>query len=280
MIQVGTLGNLYTVPTTNVMGTTKVDGGYEIATTPVTYKLWYAVRMWAEANSYYFENQGCEGSVGASGAAPTTSKYEPVTTVSWYDCVVWANALSEKQGLMPVYRNVVGSVISDARKDYWKVLDNAMQTGHNGYRLPTSMEWEMAARWKNDTTSTDGSIERGGRWWTPGNCASGESDYENTFTREVAWYEDNSDTGQGKKTQPVGLKKANALGLYDMSGNVWEWCFDWYPKPRGSHDKKPHRVARGGSWQYGAGHLIVDRVFHFASSDTFSSFGFRLSRTP
>jgi sulfatase modifying factor 1 len=102
-----------------------------------------------------------------------------------------------------------------------------------GARLPAEAEWEYAAR---------------------GGPLSGSYRYAGSNTvDEGAWYEDNS----GGRTHPVGQKKANELGLYDMSGNVWEWCADWYGDSHYSQSPKENprgppsgyfRVVRGGSW--------------------------------
>jgi formylglycine-generating enzyme required for sulfatase activity len=113
------------------------------------------------------------------------------------------------------------------------------QTGKN-YRLPTEVEWEFAAR--------GGNKSRGYKY-------SGSNTAGN-----VAWYDDNS----GYKTHPVGTKSPNELGIYDMSGNVWEWCSDWYGKyssgsqtnPRGASSGS-YRVDRGGSWYDFAGYVRV-----------------------
>jgi formylglycine-generating enzyme required for sulfatase activity len=117
------------------------------------------------------------------------------------------------------------------------------KTGLN-YRLPTEAEWEYAAR-------------GGAQSW--GYKYSGSNNVD-----EVAWFSDNS----GKKTHPVGTKKANELGIYDMSGNVWEWCYDWYgyysseakTNPKGASSASL-RVLRGGSWANGrACFLLLLRI--------------------
>jgi len=271
MIQVGEQGITYTIPTgIDDSGTATVEGGYLMATTETTYELWYEVRIWAEASGYHFDNLGREGNDGTIGAAPTEAKLEPVTTVSWRDVIVWTNALSEMTGLDPVYRTAEGIIIKDARDANASVVDGAIQTDHNGYRLPTSNEWEMAARWKDDTTSTDGSILVSDRYWTPGNYASGATaDYGNeAATRAVAWYSYGSGGGHPNNfTRPVGQLLANHLGLYDMSGNVWEWTFT----PSGSI-----RVPRGGSYDSYAYNTQVGYVYYFYPGYASDNDGFRM----
>jgi formylglycine-generating enzyme required for sulfatase activity/uncharacterized caspase-like protein len=141
----------------------------------------------------------------------------PVINVSLYDAVAYCNWLSEQVGLRPCYALSGTSVQADFRAD--------------GYRLPTEAEWEYAAR--------GGVLSRGYRY------AGGDR------LVEVAWYGGNS----GGRTQPVGTKATNELGLHDMSGNVWEWCWDWhgsYPSSLAVDPTGPlsgrYRVLRGGSW--------------------------------
>ncbi len=245
-----------------------VVGGYHIAQHLTTYELWYEVRVWAEANGYAFRNPGREGSEGIDGAAPTAAKLEPVTMVSWADVIVWLNAFSEMEGLEPVYRDVSDFVMKDAWGDIWSVV----QTERDGYRLPTSDEWEMAARWKDDTESTDGSIFVGERYWTPGNYASGATD-DNTHeeaTRAVAWYSFGSESPDNH-TRPVAQLLPNHLGVYDMSGNAWEWTYTL----SGSN-----RVIRGGSYRHSATTISVGYETSDDLSNVNDSVGFRIVRNP
>jgi formylglycine-generating enzyme required for sulfatase activity len=137
----------------------------------------------------------------------------PATYVKWYDAAFYLNWLSDRRGKTHVY------TLTPTDEDNFTV---EIDSKANGYRLPTEAEWEFAAR--------------GGNKWQ-GFDYSGSKDLS-----EVGWYSDNSNS----RTHPVGQKKANELGMYDMSGNVWEWCQDLY-ELGGSY-----RVLRGGSWYYTA----------------------------
>jgi hypothetical protein len=176
------------------------------------------------------------GSVG-SGTGPN----RPVTDVSWFQSLKWCNARSEKEGLSPVYK--VDTAVYRTGNSVPTVDATA-----NGYRLPSEKEWEFAAR---------GGVKTNGYEY------SGSSDIN-----AVAWYYSNS----GNSThQDVATKLANELGLSDMSGNVWEWCFDIYS---GSN-----RVYRGGNWRSFAFGCRV--AFRSGSNPTFSydDFGFRVARS-
>jgi formylglycine-generating enzyme required for sulfatase activity len=169
----------------------------------------------------------------------------PVINVFWYDAVAYANWLSDREG-----RNIALEKTGSSDADYNINLKS------NGYRLPTEAEWEYAARAR-----------------TPFKYAGSSS------IDSVAWYNGNS----GSRTHPVAEKKANAFGLYDVSGNAGEWCWDWLadhdknatPSPTGA-EKGNFHVHRGGSWLHNAGLCRVS--FRTGSTPTtrFNTLGFRL----
>ncbi len=226
--------------------TSSVEHDFYIGETPVTYGLWYQIRVWAEANGYHFENPGREGSSNNEGGEPTNRLLEPVTDVTWMDVITWINALSEYTESEPVYVDgSSGTPIADAAA-VGSADDVKSQSSANGFRLPTSDEWELAARYQG-ADSSHGAVEVEGKYWTKGTFASGASDEHDNeeATAEVAWFAANS----GNRTRPVGSKEPNALGLYDMSGNVYEWCHDG--------DGSGWRFARGGSYRVDATDLLA-----------------------
>ena len=149
----------------------------------------------------------------------TDSTKNPVEQVSWFDCIEFCNELTvEVMGEEHCVYKVRGSSVT---ADF----------SQKGFRLPTEAEWEYAAM--------------GGRYHTYAGTNNDAS------LKDYAWYDLNS----GNKTHEVGTKQANKYGIYDMSGNVWEWCWDWYggvfgdqSDPKGA-DSGSDRVRRGGSWR-------------------------------
>jgi formylglycine-generating enzyme required for sulfatase activity len=132
-----------------------------------------------------------------AGVGSGAGDNHPVESVSWYDVVKWCNAKSEKEGLTPVYQ-ANGATFKSGQ------IEPTINSAANGYRLPTDAEWEWAAR---------------GGVLSQGYTYSGSNDVD-----AVAWYIYNS----GSTTHEIGTKASNELGIFDMSGNVWELVFDAY----------------------------------------------------
>lgn len=209
---------------------------FQIGITEVTWAEWQTVRTWAAANGY---------DIGIRGAG--CAENHPVRSVNWYDVLKWCNAKSEMEGMTPYYR-LNGNVYRTGEAVPTRILAS------NGYRLPTEVEWLFAARGGNQTN---------------GYTYAGSNDLS-----AVGWYLDNAsgaacNQANDRGTWPVGQKAANELGLYDMSGNVLEWCWDQIDS---------FRPVLGGGWSNLAADCAVSRRTYGTASRRSGSDGFRLAR--
>ena len=229
----------------------------------VTKGLWDQVFTWSTNHGYSFDYPG-------AGKAPN----HPVQSIDWFDMVKWCNARSQMEGRVPAY-------YTDPQ------LTLVYQTGqiapyvnwHAGYRLPTEAEWEKAAR--------GGATGHRFPWSDVDTITHSQANYfsDSSYTYDVSptrGFNPAFNDGVTPYTSPVGSFAPNGYGLYDMAGNVWEWCWDWagnYPSdtqtdPHGP-DSGTTRVGRGGNWNFYAEHCRV--AYRFGNSPQYlaSNIGFR-----
>jgi len=195
----------------------------------ITKAQWDAVRTWAVLNGYIF----AEGQVKEAG--------HPVHMVNWYDCVKWCNARSEMEGRTPCYTVEGGSIYKSGTST------PDCNFGVNGFRLPTGDEWEYAARgglksrrfpWGDTITHSQANY-----------YSDSFYDYDISSSRGVHFaYGD----GTQPFTSPVGSFSANGYGLYDMAGNIQEWCWDLTGLDR---------LCLGGEWGYYANLARCGQVY-------------------
>lgn len=237
---------------------------------PITLNEWTAVYDWAVDNGYDFDYSG-DGEGGD----------HPVQTISWYDAVKWTNARSEIEGLTPSYyisdqfteENVYRSGRLDIANDWVRWVAD-------GYRLPTEIEWERAAR---------GGLSQRRFPWQSSQITHEKANYYSWDgyaydASPTRGYHPMHETGAYPKTNPVGTFEPNDFGVYDMAGNVWEWVWDRYDEqayelnpvvhPYGPQDGM-ERVRRGGSWLTNAWHARVSLRFSYEPDESRGTLGFR-----
>lgn len=241
----------------------------------VSYAQWQGVYNWAKSHGYSFVNAG-------SGQG---TNY-PVQHVNWYDAVKWCNARSELAGLQPVYYTDPGM----AQVYRTGELDTLyVRWATNGYRLPTEAEWEKAAR---------GGLSKRRFPWGDTISQSQANYYGETYHYAYDLGPDfwnplaivGGDPTSGFATSPVGSFAANGYGLYDMAGNVTEWCWDWFwgapcvgsPYAGGADPHGPsitgNRVARGGDGDRSADEARCAYRDCFFPDSIYGFIGFRCVR--
>jgi len=277
-----------TFPTGTTDGEEATVDTFLIGETEVTYELWSAVRTWAENGTGGADGEGQYNLAhsGIMGDGTGDTNQHPVSTISWRDAIAWTNALTEWHNALngtnytctyytdagyttPIRTTTSSHTITDG--DAGSQDAPYIKSDSTGFRLPTIDEWECAARYI-------GAIDPGygielpassGIYWTPGGYASGATaDTGNaTATGAVAWYKLNS--GSPISSQAVKGKTANQLLIYDICGNMHEWCWEWTTVGT-------FRANRGGSFTYSISYLRVGYINEYYPWGTSNDVGIRV----
>ena len=235
----------------------------------VTQAEWEAVMG---SNPSYFQGEEADKKV----ADGEVQENRPVESITWYEAVVFCNEFTKKE-------NITARAVAPKERDYVYFSDDTftrpytkddassnklpyMKIDATGYRLPTEAEWEYAAR--GGIADTDKAVWAGTT--------------TDTELGKYAWYNDNSNY----RTHEVKKRQANGYGLYDMSGNVWEWCWDWYGSYASEDASNPsgalsgsNRVNRGGGYYHYASFCHASKRSGSSPSHRSRFLGFRLVRT-